>query len=61
MEKAIKGDARAWLGADTLWMSVKMPCVMTGRSGVHCASAFKCAEIKKKKKIITILIKKKDF
>lgn len=47
---SIKGDPREQLGSDTLWTGVNMPHMMTGRSGVHCASALKCAEIKLKKK-----------
>lgn len=42
-----KQDAGVWLGADILWTGEKMPHMMTGRSGVHCASVLKCAETKK--------------
>lgn len=51
---SIRGDSREQLGADTLWTGVNMPHMMTGRSGVHCASALKCAEIIKKKEQVVL-------
>lgn len=51
---SIRGDSREQLGADTLWTGVNVPHMMTGRSGVHYASALKCAEIKKKKEQVVL-------